>query len=168
MCNELFIPLQVLAHWISYQHDLYPFYQIPELAIKAELSRLLYHKINSHKIHNEFSYKKWNCDLKLLADIYLESKESTSKNIVIELKRYNSRFISEDIKKLKKIKCGNIQKYLVITVEKKFPKEFITNNLLAIKKLPDKYKGAKIKRVLKSLSSNKTKFGNYVILLEVT
>ncbi|TXT58646.1 MAG: hypothetical protein BAJALOKI3v1_1240003 [Promethearchaeota archaeon] len=168
--KELFTPLQALAYWIGYQHEIYPFYHIPELAITSELSRLLSLSLsNSYVIKVEYDYKKIckNAPKSKRVDIYLEVRDNNNiNNVAIEVKRYKPKQIIKDIDKMRYLKSTNLSKYMIITSEMKFPSDFVkTSN--GKRSLDEKYNGCKVKRVLKASHSFSSKNCNYVILLEI-
>jgi hypothetical protein len=167
----LFRSLQALAYWLGYEHELFPFKHLTELAIASELSRLISISASrNYDVFVEYKYKDI-CEgfqNNYMADIYLKSKNINNNNIVIEIKRYLPKQIVKDIEKIRKLDCDRVSKYLLICSEMKFPSDFVDNDFNAKRHIDSKkYPKCNVKRVLKALKSKKVKNSNFVILIKV-
>ena len=163
--------LQAMAFWMGYEKELFPSYDLPELALGAEFCRLLRHfapkelKIKAEQNYGELLGIKSNDR----ADIAIFNKENDNCEYIIEIKRNGSHsIIKKDIQRLQqtKKKLPNAKQYSVVFSEKRL-KDFVKEDGTANKQDANG-KNYRVRRVCKaapSFRSEKNSF--YAILIEI-
>ncbi len=167
--------LQGLAFWLGYRKQLYRHHDLPEGALVAELSSIMYGHIGQdEKLECEFPYSDLIADPDLTrVDIALLRDDIPHTFIEVKRGKAAAKLIEEDIKKLARIKESNpeIRCFLIIGSQGKLPSRFVDENLgTAIKKVQETSDGVryKVKRVCKAAASFERKeTAMYVCLVEV-
>lgn len=170
--------LQGLAYWLGYKKQFYHGHLINEGAIVSEALSLLSVNIEPvQKIYCEEMYSKIvsSINRKERADLVIYKHDKIE--FVIEVKRFESgkNLIDADLKKLARIKNGNIEIrcFLLLVSQKKIPFLYVNENGVAYRStlsIPDSKFSSKVIRVCKAANSFREDAylkANYACLIEV-
>ena len=167
--------LQGLAFWLGYRKQLYRHHDLPEGALVAELSSIMYgHIVQDEKLECEFPYSDLIADPDLTrVDIALLRDDIPHTFIEVKRGKASTRFIEDDIKKLARVKEANpaIRCFLIIGSQGKLPYRFVDSKTgKAIRGVQETSDGVlyKVTRVCKAAASfEKKETAMYVCLVEV-
>lgn len=170
--------LQGLAYWIGYKKQFYHGHLINEGAIVSEALSLLSVNIEPvQKIYCEEMYSKIvsGINRKERADLVIYKNDKIE--FVIEVKRFESgkNLIDADLKKLARIKNGNIEIrcFLLLVSQKSIPFLFVNENGVAYRStlsIPNSKFSSKVIRVCKAANSfheDAYLKANYACLIEI-
>lgn len=179
---------QALAFWIGYQHQRYRHHYLPEGAIVAELSALIYGETSDNfLVHREILYKniskagKWMRDIRAdLAVTEIATSSQNQENTIVEVKRADKiDEIRMDLVRLSYFKTDNpsAHTFLLIASQNHRPDEWVLQNGEAERgiqqiKVLDKKKeitvNYAVRRSIKAATSfRKREFAHYCVIIEV-
>ena len=167
--------LQGLAFWLGYRKQLIRHHDLPEGALVAELSTIMYAHIGQDEtLECEYPYSGLIADADLSrVDIALLRGDVPHTFIEVKRGKAPARLIEDDIKKLARIKelYPEIRCYLIIGSQGKLPSRFVNRETgRAIKGIQETSDGIryKVTRVCKAAASFERKeTAMYVCLVEV-
>ena len=155
--------LQAMAFWMGYEKELFPSYDLPELALRHFAPKEL--KIKAEQNYGELLGIKSNDR----ADIAIFNKENDNCEYIIEIKRNGSHsIIKKDIQRLQqtKKKLPNAKQYSVVFSEKRL-KDFVKEDGTANNQDANG-KNYRVRRVCKAAPSFRSaKKSFYAILIEI-
>jgi hypothetical protein len=167
--------LQGLAFWLGYRKQLFRHHDLPEGALVAELSSIMYGHIGQdEKLECEFPYSDLIADPDLSrVDIALLRDDIPHTFIEVKRGKAATRLIEDDIQKLARVKEASpaIRCFLIIGSQGKLPSRFVNRETgRAIKGIQETSDGIryKVTRVCKAAASfEKKETAMYVCLVEV-
>ena len=168
--------------WIGWRRAFYRMHNLVEGAIVAETCNIIAANLGEgQQLICEKLYKEINPEFPIgkspRADLAIVQKQKKKQIVthVIEVKRYSSAKILDDVKRLGELKLLNpeIETYLLVFSENERPCDYVTENGCAIKKLFKHKVGKqeyeyKVRRVVKmSHAFTKKEHAHYACVLEV-
>ena len=167
--------LQGLAFWLGYRKQLFQHHDLPEGALVAELSSIIYAHIGQdEKLECEFHYSNLIADPDLSrVDIALLREDIPHTFIEVKRGKVATKLIDADINKLSRVRESNptIRCFLIIGSQGKLPSRFVDRETgRAIRGLQENSDGVryKVTRVCKAAASfEKKETAMYVCLVEV-
>jgi hypothetical protein len=167
--------LQGLAFWLGYRKQLFRHHDLPEGALVAELSTIMYAHIGEDEILEcEYPYSGLIADPDLSrVDIALLRGDVPHTFIEVKRGKAPARLIEDDIKKLARIKESNpeIRCFLIIGSQGRLPGRYVDRDsgkaIRGIQETSDAMK-FRVSRVCKAAASfEKKESAMYVCLVEV-
>ena len=168
--------------WIGWRRAFYRMYNLVEGAIVAETCNIIAANLgDDQRLICEKLYKEINPKFPIgkspRADLAIvkKKKKDTIVTHVIEVKRYSSQKILDDVKRLGELKLLNpdIKTYLLVFSENERPSDYVTENGCAVRNVFEYKVGKseceyKVRRVVKMRHAfTKKEHAHYACVLEV-